>query len=217
MSHGKGNTNPGGEDLKHSKQDRGQLFDSLHKHLACLPKQELFELLGELSEKYPSVNEYLYEKYGIAMSEAEVLINSIRTEIARQIKDPETDYDDEFFSIDCSGIKKDMESLLELGYADTLLEIGQELFSSGLEFADGYDDEYGSGAIGIASCMQVVFEALPRSSLSPFDRMLYAVELEINGKNNCLAQRSGKNLQSSSKPACPATVTRNLLAAGISI
>jgi len=173
------NTGSDGEGLKHRKKGSAQLFDSLHKHLACLPKQELFELLVELSEKYPSVSEYLYEKYGIAMSEAEVLINSIRTEIIRQIKDPETDYDDEFFSLDCSGIKKDLEALLELGYADTLLEIGQELFSSGSEFAEGYDDEYGSGAIGIASCMQVVFEALPRSSLSPFDRMLYAAELKI--------------------------------------
>ena len=179
MNRGEGKAASDGEGLKQGKQERDKLFDSLHKHLACLPKQKLFELLAEISEKYPSVNEYLYEKYGIAMSEVEVLINSIRTEIARKIKNPELDYDSEYYFLDCSGMKKDLEALLELGYADTLLEIGQELFSSGSEFADGYDDEYGSGATSIASCMQVVFEALPRSSLSPFDRMLYAVDLKI--------------------------------------
>jgi uncharacterized Zn finger protein len=60
-----------------------------------------------------------------------------------------------------------------------VLYLGEELFEAGARQVEMSHDE-GETAMEIASCMEVVFEALPKSSLSPVEQMRWAIERELD-------------------------------------
>ena len=69
--------------------------------------------------------------------------------------------------------------LLERDSADEVVELGKELLESGIRHVEMSDDE-GETASQIVSCLNVVFRALSRSSLSPAEQALWAVEAELS-------------------------------------
>src|SRR5206468_1319316 len=54
----------------------------------------------------------------------------------------------------------------------------REFLKRGLEQVGGSDDE-GETLSDFAKCLPVVFEALARSSLSPTERLLFAIDAEL--------------------------------------
>ncbi|MCO5384266.1 MAG: SWIM zinc finger domain-containing protein [Methanosarcina barkeri] len=85
---------------------------------------------------------------------------------------------------DFSDVQVRLESLLDSGHPDELLDIGKELMDRYDGIAE-YDEE---GEIGtkISSCMDVVFRALSQSSLPAHEKMLYALEIELKDNYNIL-------------------------------
>ncbi|WP_243684947.1 hypothetical protein [Methanosarcina barkeri] len=84
---------------------------------------------------------------------------------------------------DFSEVQIRLESLLDSGHPDELLDIGKELMDRYKEI-----EEYDEGDIGtqISDCIDVVFRALSQSSLSAHEKMLYALELELKDDYNIL-------------------------------
>ena len=89
---------------------------------------------------------------------------------------------------DFSDVQVRLESLLDSGHPDELLDIGKELMDRYDGIAE-YDEE---GEIGtkISSCMDVVFRALSQSSLPAHEKMLYALEIELKDNYNILNEHT---------------------------
>jgi uncharacterized Zn finger protein len=160
---------------------------ALHEYLEQLEKPELIEILTTFAKKDNILDRYLRDRQNLASENPQGVIGSIYSELDklwREIRD----YD--FWNYegkdvpDFSGVQARLESLLDSGYPDKLLDIGKELMDRYEEISE-YDKE---GEIGteISSCMDVVFRALSQSSLPAHEKMLYALEMELKDENNIL-------------------------------
>ncbi|MBU1207054.1 MAG: hypothetical protein KKH04_09020 [Proteobacteria bacterium] len=75
-------------------------------------------------------------------------------------------------------MKDRLEALLAKRHADEVVSLGKELFEAGKRQVEMSHDERETGE-EISSCLEVVFRALPQSSLSPSEQMLWAVNADL--------------------------------------
>lgn len=76
---------------------------------------------------------------------------------------------------DYSHLEEQLQALVDRGHADTVLQLGAELWTKGNAQVEQSDDE-GETAIAIAACLETVMAALPQSSLSPPEQLLWVIE-----------------------------------------
>jgi len=152
----------------------------LREYLEKLEKLELIEILTTFAKTDNMLGKYLKDRHSLASENPERVIGSIYSELdelQRELKSSD------FWSYEgedlpgFSGVQARLESLLDSGYPDELLDIGKELMDRYKEIEE-YDEE---GDIGtqISNCMDIVFRALSQSLLPAHEKMLYALELEL--------------------------------------
>lgn len=143
-------------------------------------KIQLVELIKELAGQYPSVMEHLQDQSNLSIGDVSDMVSSIRNEIQELSLEPgwQNHWRNEGYTPDYSRVKHRIEGLLDQGYADEVLVVGEELLETGIRQVEMSHDE-GETEEEIASCMDVVFRALPKSSLSPDEQMLWAVDREL--------------------------------------
>ena len=151
----------------------------LQEYLEKLEKPELIEILTTFAKKDNMLGRYLKDRQTLASENPERVIGSIYSdldEIWRELKSSDFwTYEGEKMP-DFSKVQVRLESLLDSGHPDELLDIGKELMGRYKEI-----EEYEEGDIGtqISDCMDVVFRALSQSSLPAHEKMLYAFEIEL--------------------------------------
>lgn len=151
----------------------------LQEYLEKLEKPELIEILTTFAKKDNMLGRYLKDRQTLASENLERVIGGIYSELDelwRELKSSDFwAYEGEEMP-DFSKVQVRLESLLDSGHPDELLDIGKELM-------DRYEEieEYEEGDIGtqISDCMDVVFRALSQSSLPAHEKMLYALEIEL--------------------------------------
>lgn len=151
----------------------------LQEYLEKLEKPELIEILTTFAKKDNMLGRYLKDRQTLASENQEIVIGGIYSEldeIWRELKSSDFwTYEGEEMP-DFSKVQVRLESLLDSGHPEELLDIGKELMDKYKEI-----EEYDEGDIGtqISDCMDVVFRALSQSSLPAHEKMLYALELEL--------------------------------------
>lgn len=161
-----------------SKDEESSLV--LRKYLEQLEKPELIEILTTFAKKDSILGKYLRDRQSLSSENLEGVIGGIYSELDelwRKMKSSDFwSYEGEDLP-DFSEVQVRMESLLDSGHPDKLLDIGKELMDRYKEIEE-YDEE---GDIGtqISDCIDVVFRALSQSSLPAHEKMLYALELEL--------------------------------------
>ena len=156
-----------------------------------LEKSELIEILMTFAKKDTMLGRYLRDRQNLASENPEGIIEGIYSELDELWRETKG-YD--FWSYegedvpDFSDVQVRLESLLDSGHPDELLDIGKELMDRYEGIAE-YDEE---GEIGtkISSCMDVVFRALSQSSLPAHEKMLYALEIELKDNYNILNEHT---------------------------
>ncbi|AKB49520.1 hypothetical protein MSBRW_0267 [Methanosarcina barkeri str. Wiesmoor] len=159
--------------------EAGASSQIFREYLEKLEKPELIEILATFAKKDNMLGRYLKDRQNLASENPEGVIGSIYSEMDelwRELKSSDFwTYEGEEMP-DFSEVQVRLESLLDSGHPDELLDIGKELM-------DRYEEieEYDEGDIGtqISGCMDVVFRALSQSSLPAHEKMLYALELEL--------------------------------------
>ena len=143
-------------------------------------KEQLITLLKDLSERYPSVREDLQDRQNLSKGSVKRLVSAARKEIHELSSNPgwRNHWNNEGYVPDYSRVKDRLESLLANGHADEVVVLGKELLEAGIRQVEMSDDE-GETGIEISSCLDIVFLALPQSSLSPVDQMLWAIDAEL--------------------------------------
>jgi uncharacterized Zn finger protein len=160
---------------------------NLHEYLVQLEKSELIEILAYFAEKDPLIGRYLRDRKDLASENPILIISDVYSEMDELFR-AARDYDYWKYEgedlPDFSGYQARLKSLLDSGHPEELLSIGKELMDRYEKIA-AYDD---GGEMGtkISRCMDVVFEALSKSSLPAHEKMLYAFEIELKDNYDIL-------------------------------
>jgi uncharacterized Zn finger protein len=153
---------------------------NIRKYLEGLSATELAAYVAQMAERYPEVERELKNRAALARGETGELIRQARKEIRRLTSQPGwyNHWTGEGDLPDYSDLRFRFEQLLENGQADTLLELGESLLESGHMQVESTEDE-GETASGIADCLNIVFQAVPASSLPDARKLLYIIDMTL--------------------------------------
>jgi uncharacterized Zn finger protein len=157
----------------------------LREYLERLEKQELIEILTAFARKDGMLGRYLRDRQNLESENPDGVIGDIYSEL-NELWSEREGYDSWSYGNenlpDFSDVQVRLESLLDSGHTDELLDIGKELMDRYERIVE-YDEQ---GEIGteISSCMDVVFRALSQSSLPAYEKMLYVLEIELKDNYN---------------------------------
>ncbi len=166
-------------------------LQNLREYLEQLKKPELIEILVAFAEKDSLLGMYLKDRQNLAAENPAGIVGEIYSEMDelwREARDYDCwNYEGEDMP-DFSDLQVRLESLLDSGHPDELLDIGKGLMDRYDGIAE-YDEE---GEIGtkISHCMDVVFKALSQSSHPAHEKMLYALEIELKDNYNILDEHT---------------------------
>jgi uncharacterized Zn finger protein len=116
----------------------------------------------------------------MAEGDADHLLSEARRELASVTEQPgwSNPWDDEGWTPDYSRLGNRLERLIELGHPDAATKLGRELLDRGMAQVEQSDDE-GETAEALEGCLAIVFEAVARSSLSPPEKLLFAIDAQL--------------------------------------
>ncbi len=162
------------------KKSARQTAHSLKDFLESQTREQLITLVEELAGKYSAVQEDLQHRQDLSKGSVDKIVTTIRKEIRQLSSEPawRNHWNDEGHIPDYSRVKDRLESLLSKGHADEVVALGKELLKAGIEQVGMSHDE-GETGNEISSCLEVIFRALPLSSLSPVEQMLWVIEAEL--------------------------------------
>ena len=152
----------------------------VNRFLSGLTKEELIGLIGEWSARFPEIADELAHRGRLSAGNTGALAAAIRREII-ETTSQDAWYDhwrNEGSIPDYSRLKLRLGDLLDAGAADEVVRLGALLLERGGRQVETSDDE-GDTASEIASCMEVVFQALSRTTMPAADRMMWAIDADL--------------------------------------
>ena len=143
-------------------------------------KEQLMALVEDLAGKYPVVHEDLQDRQSLSRGSVKKIVSAIRKEMHELSSEPgwSNHWNNEGYTPDYSRVKGRLQSLLSKGHADEVVALGKELLQAGISQVEMSQDEGETGR-EISTCLEVVFQALPLSSLSPVEQMLWVIDAEL--------------------------------------
>jgi uncharacterized Zn finger protein len=143
-------------------------------------KEQLISLLEDLAGTYSTAREYLQDRHDLSKGSVKQMVAMIRKEILELSSKPawKNEWNDEGYIPDYSRVKDRLKSLLAKGYADEVVSLGNEVFDAGIRQLE-ISQERGETGTEISSCLDIVFQALAQSSLSPVEQMLWVIDAEL--------------------------------------
>lgn len=149
----------------------------VEKILGEKSREELLDLLVALAARFPKVERRVLEAEQLASGQVDKLVRTLGAEIRNLTAEP-TSYNpwrNEGSLPDFSHLEEQLQALVDQGHADAVLQLGTELWTKRNTQVEQSDDE-GETAMAIAACLETVITALPRSSLSPPEQLLWAID-----------------------------------------
>ncbi len=167
---------------------RKDASSSIKAFLENMTKDELVGLLLEAAQKYPSIREDFLHRQKLSKGDVKNIVAAVRKEILSLSAEPawRNHWNDEGYIPDYSRVRNRLETLLSAGHADAVIALGKDLLDAGLQQVEMSHDE-GETAEEVSSCLEVVFNALSRSSLSPVEQMLWVIDAEIEDEYDLCA------------------------------
>lgn len=151
-------------------------------------REELLDLLINLSGQFPDVRQHIAEKEQLASGQVDKLVHALRSEIRDLTAEPAwyNHWRGEGSLPDFSHVEEQLRALVDRHYSDAVLQLGVELWTRGNAQVEQSDDE-GETAMAIASCLENVLTALPQSSLSPPEQLLWVIDRALEDEYSLLA------------------------------
>lgn len=145
---------------------------ALRAFLQALPQPKLVELVLTLAERLPELRDALDVQRMLATDDADALEDDVRKRIwaASTVSDWEDDRGRGGNLPDYDPVYDGLKLLLDQGHSNAVVRLGEELLEAGIDQIEQIHDE-GETSSAIAACLEVVFEALPHSSLAPHERL----------------------------------------------
>ncbi len=171
------------DDVDHPplRRSRKAAADTLPDFLEQHTKAQLIALLQDLAQRYPDALQFLQDRHNLSVGAVPKLVKAVRAEIAALSEEPgwSNHWNDEGSIPNYSRVRDRLKALLAEGHADAVVDLGAELLEAGTRQVEMSHDEGETGE-EIASCLDIVFQALPPSSRSPAEQMRWAVEADLS-------------------------------------
>jgi uncharacterized Zn finger protein len=150
---------------------------ALRAFLSGLAQPELVELLLDEARGLPELRDALEVRRMLASDDADELEASVLSRIVEAGAAP--GWGDRWHEAghlpDYGPVYDGLQQLLKRGHADAVVRLGEELLETGIRQVEQTHDDGETGA-AVASCLSLVFQALPRSSLAPHEQLRWAIE-----------------------------------------
>ena len=125
------------------------------------------------------MREFLEDRRKVRSGNASVLLKAIRQEIADIREEPDWDeYEREYQPMSFNRLKTYLQALLLAGHADEAIPLGKELINAVIFALETYDMD-GDIFDEASACMEIVVRALPASSLSSSEQLIWAVDMDL--------------------------------------
>ncbi len=160
-----------------ARQSRADQDKKIKEHIFAKSRKELAEMVWSLTGRFPDLREELAERIALAEGDIDRLVAEAREEL-RQVTSEEAwsnRWNDEGNIPDYDKLLRRLTTLLEQGHADAVAGLGQELIGRGMKQVEQSHDG-GETADALAGCMAVVFEAVAKSSWTPVQKLLFAID-----------------------------------------
>ena len=160
-----------------NNEESDAYYETVKQKLRGKSKKELLELLAEVAEYNWDVGRFILERAMMDSGDMEKLVESLLAEIRSVTSEPAwgSEWSGEGHIPDYSHLQQQFASLEKRGCADALLKLGEELWERGNDQLGKANDE-GETGTAIAECMEIVIRAIPKSSLSKPQQLLWAIE-----------------------------------------
>jgi uncharacterized Zn finger protein len=180
--------------VKKSSTGQKKAKGALRKIFEKMNKDNLVALLVELSGRFPEFERELLEKEQLATGQVDPLVNSLLREIRSLTSEPvwSDHWKGEGSFPDYSHLLEQFRALLGKGHADPLLQLGEELWTLGNQQVEESQDG-GETSSAISECLEVVLRAVPKSSLTAPNQLLWVIERKLCDEY-CLLESSDKIL-----------------------
>ncbi len=154
--------------------------NGLDARIDDLQLEELRDILRSLADLYPDVRKFLENRFLLSSGDVGRIVAATEAEIHDLSSHPgwKHHWDSDEDIPDYSEVRRRLEMLLTSGHTDEVMRLGETLLKEGVRQVEESDDE-GETEEEIASCMDVVFRALPLSGLSTTEKMEWAVTAEL--------------------------------------
>ncbi len=159
------------------RRTRAQWDQALQSHIQQKSQTELATLVWSLCERFPELREEFQERIALSEGDVDRLLSAARRELRSVTSEIgwQNHWNNEGHTPEYGRLKHRMERLVELGHCDEVFDLGRELITRGLEQV-GHSHDEGETAMELAACLNVVFDALSKSTLSAADKILYAID-----------------------------------------
>lgn len=160
-----------------------QEYQQLRRTLNALTKSKLIQLLMDMAQDDPDGLLFDLRDRADALStlgpkkQTETLRHQIKKITAKESW--QNHWDGTGFTPSYGPIERGLTALLEQGQFDEVIELGKELWRSGIIQVGNAGDE-GETAEQLCSAMQPVFTAIPNSSMPPVDQLLWLIDHELS-------------------------------------
>ena len=147
------------------------------KILLKMNKDEMMALLADIAGRYPEIERGILEKEQLATGQVGKVVSSLLREIRALTAEPAyyNHWKGEGNIPDCSHLLEQLQALLDAGHADAVLQLGEELWTLGNEQVGQSHDEGETGS-EIAACMEVVLRAVPQTSMTSSNQLLWVID-----------------------------------------
>lgn len=154
--------------------------EEIDRYLKGKTKAQLIDLIHEIAQQHPKVAQEIADRQQLTSGHTKTLVTRLRREIQKIGDEPgwQNYWGDEGFTPDYSGIRRKLETLLKAGHIDAVLILGRELVSTGIHQVSESHDE-GETMMEVAACMPLIANALDTSSLDSADKLLWALDAEL--------------------------------------
>jgi uncharacterized Zn finger protein len=150
-------------------------------------RDELLDILVVIIRDFPEVASWLHEREQVATGKIDSMVQALRKEIRdlTVIDVWSSDWEDDYDRADYTDVQERLQVLLEGGYADAVFDLGKELWERGnKQVAQSNDD--GETALEIANCLRIVLKAIPDTSFSRREQLIWLFDSLRNDEYDLL-------------------------------
>ena len=152
----------------------------IREHIRGHDANELVELVWSLTQRYPELYEEFRERIQLDRGNVADLVADAERQIATVTSESawSNHWTGEGETPDYAPIRRRLERLSEMGHVDEVASLGRELIARGIEqVGQSHDDGY--TAMALATCLEIVFDAVVRSGLSGPEQLLYGIDARL--------------------------------------
>ena len=166
--------------------------EKIRKHIEAKSHDELVELVWTLTERLPELREEFRDRIALGEGDVDRLVTEARKEIRRVSSEAGwvNSWTGEGQIPDYSRVKHRLERLLELGFPDAVVRLGRELMALGNEQIGQSNDE-GETAEAVGECVPVIFQAVAASTLTPANKLLFAIDANLRDEYGIVKDAAG--------------------------